>query len=184
MSPTLHCPVKGAECAIHQLKPGKGAFTGPFMDYKVHPSTEGTLCTVDNTGQHVEAGEGIWLALACTPRVYRNGTWTTRESQPGSVLKPAPKDAQEGVRPPRARLWEKHQRTRRGAAQEGRKYTVCIKELRWELLGRGVPKQPTRAPMRRSRLRISTRPGSAKHMAAQGTALLSLLPRLSPFLEL
>lgn len=179
MSPTRRCHVKGRERAFCQLKPGEGASTGPVEDNEDHPSTWGALGTVENIGEHVAARESIQMGLACTPRVYTNRMWTTWESQAGSILKPAPKDAWEGVRPPRAgRNVEKHHKTRMRPAQKGRNDMVCIKGAAGGLPGGGIPKQLTRASMRKSQLRISARPGSGTHRAVQGRALLAPSPPL------
>lgn len=47
-------------------------------------------------GQHMAAVESMQSGLGCTPRVCRNEVWTTRESQPGSILKHAQKDCLRG----------------------------------------------------------------------------------------
>lgn len=99
--------------------------------------------TVENTRQHVAGGASILPGLACTPTVYMNGIWTIWESQPGSILKPVPKDAWQGVRPPRARQYvEKHHRTRMRTTQMRRNDTVCIRGAALGLQEEAFPSSP------------------------------------------
>ena len=101
---------------------------------------------------------------------------TMKESQPGSISKPARSPPRGGRREVSnsETVCGEHQKTRIRAARKGGFAQSAPRELQGDSQAEAFPSSPP-AHQRKSQLKISARPGSVEQITVQGRALLSLL---------